>query len=64
MDKLLGLLFGHALGDAVGRYTEFMYENMLKKRYPNSSDFLFHPKRKILFKEIFPNVIGQMILIK
>ena len=44
MDELFGLIFGQALGDAVGRYTEFLFEQSVKSRYPTREDFIFPPR--------------------
>lgn len=34
-DKMLGCLYGQAIGDALGLGSEFMSENDVKKHYPN-----------------------------
>lgn len=43
-DKIKGLIFGQALGDAVGAYTEFRTKRMIKKDYPTLEDFTFPPR--------------------
>lgn len=41
-DKLLGLVFGQAIGDAVGRYFEFMYKDSINRKY-SREQFDFPP---------------------
>lgn len=65
---LLGLIYGHALGDALGRYTEFMFENQVRKRYPKKSDFIFPPITNNIVQRNIPEChwtddTDQMILI-
>ncbi|KAH7310492.1 putative ADP-ribosylglycohydrolase [Stachybotrys elegans] len=41
-DGLVGALFGSALGDAIGLYTEFLSEALSRRSYPSAS-FTLHP---------------------
>jgi ADP-ribosylglycohydrolase len=67
-DKLLGLVFGQAVGDAVGRYTEFMYADQIMKKYPNKEDFIFPSPDKYQIQRSIPEChwtddTDQMILL-
>ena len=54
MEQLLGLVFGQAIGDAVGRYTEFLFEQSVKSRYPRREDFVFPPLPQNQLQRSFP----------
>lgn len=43
-DLIYGLIYGQALGDAVGAYTEFRKEEMIGREYPTIESFTFPPK--------------------
>jgi ADP-ribosylglycohydrolase len=40
---LYGIIYGQALGDALGYYTEFKYENALRSRFPTPESYTFPP---------------------
>ncbi len=42
-NKYLGVIFGQALGDAMGKYTEFRYATMIRQDFPTPADFDFPP---------------------
>ena len=46
--KLFGMVFGQACGDAVGRYTEFLSECGVKSRYPTRESFHFPPNEYLV----------------
>ncbi len=67
-ENLLGLIFGQALSDAVGRYTEFMYEEQVLKKYPSRKDFIFPPHDYNIIQRSIPKChwtddTDQLILI-
>lgn len=48
-NKFLGVIFGAALGDAVGYYNEFYFKNQLKQMYPTQESFTFPPTLPLSF---------------
>lgn len=47
LDKVKAVVFGVAIGDAVGLLTEMKKKTELLEKYPNSNDFAFPPKESI-----------------
>ncbi|KAK5996688.1 hypothetical protein PT974_02028 [Cladobotryum mycophilum] len=61
-DRVVGCLFGSALGDAIGLYTEFLSGEMSEKAYPRRSFTLYPPSRATPFRRDShrnPNVPGD-----
>lgn len=48
-DILFGMVYGQALGDAVGYYTEFKYEKQLSVEYPTLESFKFSKDTPVSF---------------
>lgn len=44
-DRVKGLIFGKALGDAVGAYFEFRSQLMISKDFASSEDIVFPPPK-------------------
>jgi ADP-ribosylglycohydrolase len=49
VNRVKGCIFGQALGDAVGAYTEFRTKKMIRKDFPTDEDFDFPPSLPVSF---------------
>lgn len=67
-NRIKGLIYGAALGDAVGAYTEFRTKVTLKNEFPTPESFTFPPKQPVSFmkrdtKCLWTDDTNQMICI-